>query len=84
MYLDIVYIYVHCKSYVSRKVKTSYNLGRIEYIKKMLPGYACSGPSRFDWDVATNGWIYKRTGANLVQLLEKEIGELCRTPVELS
>jgi frataxin len=50
----------------------------------MLPGYACSGPSRFDWDVATNGWIYKRTGANLVQLLEKEIGELCRTPVELS
>ncbi|KAJ1285728.1 hypothetical protein BS78_03G299100 [Paspalum vaginatum] len=43
-----------------------------------------SGPSRFDWDAATNGWIYKRTGANLVQLLEKEIGELCGTPVELS
>jgi hypothetical protein len=53
----------------------------ISYI--ILPGYACSGPSRFDWDVATNGWIYKRTGANLVQLLEKEIGELCHTPVEL-
>ena len=50
----------------------------------MLPGYACSGPSRFDWDVATNGWIYKRTGVNLVQLLEEEIGELCGTPVELS
>ncbi|CAD6229581.1 unnamed protein product [Miscanthus lutarioriparius] len=33
-----------------------------------------TGPSRFDWDVATNGWIYKRTGVNLVQLLEKEIG----------
>ncbi|NP_001150732.2 frataxin [Zea mays] len=43
-----------------------------------------SGPSRFDWDAATNGWIYKRTGSNLVQLLEKEIGELCGTPVQLS
>ncbi|KAF8766117.1 hypothetical protein HU200_007613 [Digitaria exilis] len=43
-----------------------------------------SGPSRFDWDASTDGWIYKRTGANLVQLLEKEIGELCGTPVELS
>ncbi|XP_062223274.1 frataxin, mitochondrial-like [Phragmites australis] len=43
-----------------------------------------SGPSRFDWDAATNVWIYRRTGANLVQLLEKEIGELCGTPVELS
>ncbi|OQU80953.1 hypothetical protein SORBI_3007G212800 [Sorghum bicolor] len=43
-----------------------------------------SGPSRFDWDATTNGWIYKRTGVNLVQLLEKEIGELCGKPVELS
>ncbi|XP_062207087.1 frataxin, mitochondrial-like [Phragmites australis] len=43
-----------------------------------------SGPSRFNWDAATNGWIYKRTRANLVQLLEEEIGELCGTPVELS
>ncbi|KAL6853470.1 hypothetical protein ACP4OV_019499 [Aristida adscensionis] len=43
-----------------------------------------SGPSRFDWDAATNGWIYRRTGANLVQLLEKEISELCGSPVELS
>ncbi|XP_006644808.1 frataxin, mitochondrial [Oryza brachyantha] len=43
-----------------------------------------SGPSRFDWDASTNGWIYRRTGANLVQLLEKEIGELCGSPVELS
>jgi C4-dicarboxylate transporter len=30
MYLDIVYIYVHSKSYVPTKAKTSYNLGRIE------------------------------------------------------
>uniref|UniRef100_A0A0D9V6I8 ferroxidase n=1 Tax=Leersia perrieri TaxID=77586 RepID=A0A0D9V6I8_9ORYZ len=43
-----------------------------------------SGPSRFDWDASTNGWVYRRTGANLVQLLEKEISELCGTPVELS
>jgi hypothetical protein len=31
MYLDIVYIFVHSKIYVSRKAKTSYNLGLIEY-----------------------------------------------------
>ncbi|CAO1943416.1 unnamed protein product [Urochloa humidicola] len=43
-----------------------------------------SGPSRFDWDASTDSWIYKRTGANLVQLLEKEISELCGTPAELS
>ncbi|OEL27499.1 Frataxin, mitochondrial [Dichanthelium oligosanthes] len=43
-----------------------------------------SGPARFDWDTSSDGWIYKRTGANLLQLLEKEIGELCGTPVELS
>ncbi|KAG8078160.1 hypothetical protein GUJ93_ZPchr0007g6155 [Zizania palustris] len=42
-----------------------------------------SGPSRFDWDASTKDWIYRRTGANLVLLLEKEIGELCGTPVEL-
>jgi hypothetical protein len=30
MYLDIVYIYVHSKSYVSRKAKMSYNLEQIE------------------------------------------------------
>uniref|UniRef100_A0A804LT49 ferroxidase n=1 Tax=Zea mays TaxID=4577 RepID=A0A804LT49_MAIZE len=34
-----------------------------------------SGPSRFDWDATANGWIYKRTGVNLVRLLEKEIGQ---------
>jgi len=25
-----------------------------------------SGPSRFDWDASTDGWVYKRTRANLV------------------
>ncbi|KAK3162138.1 hypothetical protein QOZ80_1BG0085950 [Eleusine coracana subsp. coracana] len=43
-----------------------------------------SGPSRFDWDAETSSWVYKRTGAKLEQLLEKEISELCGTPVELS
>ncbi|KAL6616181.1 hypothetical protein ACP70R_038451 [Stipagrostis hirtigluma subsp. patula] len=43
-----------------------------------------SGPSRFDWEAATNSWIYRRTGANLVQLLEEEISVLCGTPLELS
>jgi len=32
MYLDIVYIQVHSKSYVSRKTKTSNNLEQREYI----------------------------------------------------
>ncbi|KAK3165644.1 hypothetical protein QOZ80_1AG0035940 [Eleusine coracana subsp. coracana] len=41
-----------------------------------------SGPSRFDWDEETSSWVYKRTGAK--QLLEKEISELCGTPVGLS
>ncbi|KAF0917168.1 hypothetical protein E2562_016964 [Oryza meyeriana var. granulata] len=49
-----------------------------------LSTFVHSGPSRFDWDAPTNGWIYRRTGANLVELLQKEIGELCGTPVELS
>jgi hypothetical protein len=31
MYLDIVYIQVNSKSYVSRKSKTFYNLERREY-----------------------------------------------------
>jgi frataxin-like iron-binding protein CyaY len=50
----------------------------------MLPVSECSGPSRFDWDAETSSWIYKRTGAKLERLLEKEISELCGTPVELS
>jgi frataxin len=50
----------------------------------MICIYECSGPSRFDWDASTDGWVYKRTGANLVKLLEKEIGELCGAPAELS
>ncbi|KAF7038115.1 hypothetical protein CFC21_048338 [Triticum aestivum] len=43
-----------------------------------------SGPARFDWDAATDSWVYRRTGVNLMRLLEKEIGELCGTPVDLS
>ncbi|XP_047078628.1 frataxin, mitochondrial [Lolium rigidum] len=43
-----------------------------------------SGPARFDWDAASSSWVYRRTGVNLMRLLEEEIGELCGTPVDLS
>ncbi|KAM0838665.1 hypothetical protein ACQ4PT_060828 [Festuca glaucescens] len=43
-----------------------------------------SGPARFDWDAASSSWVYRRTGVNLMRLLEEEIGELCGTPVHLS
>ncbi|CAM0883311.1 unnamed protein product [Alopecurus aequalis] len=43
-----------------------------------------SGPARFDWDAATHSWVYRRTGVNLMRLLEGEIGDLCGTPVDLS
>ncbi|KAG1347230.1 frataxin, mitochondrial [Cocos nucifera] len=43
-----------------------------------------SGPARFDWDVATNSWIYRRTKVNLLQLLEEELGQLCGKPIDLS
>jgi frataxin len=46
--------------------------------------HVCSGPARFDWDAASNSWVYRRTGVNLMRLLEEEIGELCGTPVDLS
>nr|XP_029120956.1 frataxin, mitochondrial isoform X2 [Elaeis guineensis] len=43
-----------------------------------------SGPARFDWDVATKSWIYRRTKANLLQLLEEELQQLCAKPIDLS
>jgi hypothetical protein len=39
MYVDILYIYVHSKCNVSRKVKTSYNLERREYIASVKAGF---------------------------------------------
>ncbi|KAI4363807.1 hypothetical protein MLD38_019979 [Melastoma candidum] len=43
-----------------------------------------SGPSRFDWDRESKRWVYRRTGANLLELLESEILSLCRQPIQLS
>ncbi|EPS65040.1 hypothetical protein M569_09738, partial [Genlisea aurea] len=35
-----------------------------------------SGPSRFDWDQATQSWVYRRTKQKLVELLETELEKL--------
>ncbi|XP_043709015.1 frataxin, mitochondrial-like, partial [Telopea speciosissima] len=43
-----------------------------------------SGPSRFDWDISRQSWIYRRTKANLLQLLENELEQLCGKPISLS
>lgn len=43
-----------------------------------------SGPSRFDWDKTHNAWVYRRTKANLLRLLEDEVGSLCGKPISLS
>ncbi|XP_031090711.1 frataxin, mitochondrial-like isoform X3 [Ipomoea triloba] len=32
-----------------------------------------SGPSRFDWDQNLKAWVYRRTKANLIQVLENTI-----------
>ncbi|XXG47660.1 hypothetical protein AAC387_Pa02g2268 [Persea americana] len=36
-----------------------------------------SGPSRFDWDRTSQAWVYRRTKAKLLQLLENELEQLC-------
>ncbi|KAK8562546.1 hypothetical protein V6N13_018869 [Hibiscus sabdariffa] len=43
-----------------------------------------SGPSRFDWDHNAQAWVYRRTKANLLKLLESELEQLCSKPVNLS
>ncbi|KAM3395442.1 frataxin, mitochondrial isoform X1 [Capsicum galapagoense] len=43
-----------------------------------------SGPSRFDWDQNCQGWIYRRTKANLQKVLEDEIEKLCGSAINLS
>nr|GMD30065.1 frataxin, mitochondrial [Ipomoea batatas] len=42
------------------------------------------GPSRFDWDQNLKAWVYRRTKANLLQVLESELGKLCATRITLS
>ncbi|GLU06555.1 hypothetical protein SLE2022_235800 [Rubroshorea leprosula] len=43
-----------------------------------------SGPSRFDWDHNAQAWVYRRTKANLLTLLEAELEQLCGEPIDLS
>ncbi|MCL7046333.1 hypothetical protein MKW94_011452 [Papaver nudicaule] len=43
-----------------------------------------SGPSRFDWDKSSEAWVYRRTKAKLLQLLESEVEQLCGKPISLS
>lgn len=35
-----------------------------------------SGPSRFDWDLERQVWVYKHTGESLHRVLDRELGEL--------
>ncbi|CAL5336600.1 unnamed protein product [Camellia sinensis] len=43
-----------------------------------------SGPSRFDWDQDAQAWVYRRTKANLLKVLESELEHLCGQPINLS
>ncbi|CAL5406407.1 unnamed protein product [Camellia sinensis] len=43
-----------------------------------------SGPSRFDWDQDAQAWVYRRTKANLVEVLKNELEHLCGQPINLS
>ncbi|XP_010035636.2 frataxin, mitochondrial [Eucalyptus grandis] len=43
-----------------------------------------SGPSRFDWDQQSQSWVYRRTKANLLKVLETELEKLCGQPISLS
>ena len=40
-----------------------------------------SGPARFNLNRAAGGWIYGRNGATLESVLERELSELCGTPI---
>ncbi|CAN6702082.1 unnamed protein product [Malus baccata var. baccata] len=43
-----------------------------------------SGPQRFDWDRSAQAWVYRRTKAGLLKILESELEELCGEPISLS
>ncbi|CAN4103410.1 unnamed protein product [Withania somnifera] len=43
-----------------------------------------SGPSRFDWDQNSQGWIYRRNKENLQSVLEDELEKLCGSAINLS
>ncbi|KAI8008316.1 hypothetical protein LOK49_LG07G02378 [Camellia lanceoleosa] len=42
-----------------------------------------SGPSRFDWDQDDQAWVYRRTKANLVEVLKHELEHLCGQPINV-
>lgn len=42
-----------------------------------------SGPARFDWMANDSMWVYRRSKAELVSLLEQELSELLGSPVSL-
>jgi hypothetical protein len=46
--------------------------------------FSCSGPSRFDWDRSDQAWVYRRTKANLLNVLESEMGQLFGEPIKLA
>lgn len=43
-----------------------------------------SGPSRFDWDKKCEAWVYRRTKATLVNVLETELEKLCGAPIKFN
>ncbi|XP_057817129.2 frataxin, mitochondrial isoform X2 [Cryptomeria japonica] len=43
-----------------------------------------SGPARFDWDRENEAWLYRRTKANMLELLESELSSLLNTSVTLA
>jgi len=61
-YLDIVYIYIHSKCNVSRKVKMSYNLERMEY---QLFTHAHSDPLFYYLFFSLSVVTFFRTGVGL-------------------
>uniref|UniRef100_A0A7N2MBD5 Ferroxidase n=1 Tax=Quercus lobata TaxID=97700 RepID=A0A7N2MBD5_QUELO len=46
--------------------------------------WAFHGPSRFDWDWNAQTWVYRRTKADLLKILESELEQLCGEPINLS
>eukprot|EP01018_Ginkgo_biloba_P005026 Gb_30614 [translate_table: standard] len=42
-----------------------------------------SGPARFDWDRENQAWIYRRTKADLLRLLENELSNLLNASISL-
>ena len=46
--------------------------------------FGYSGPARFDWDTNHKHWVYRRTKARLLDLLEKEMNQLLGASITFS